>query len=210
MIQPYRKLIRRAHEIALLASAGELLSWDLETYLPSRGVDFRAEQLAGFGGQTHRLFIAKKVGDWISACEQHGFPPESDEAANVREWRRRYDRATKLPTRLVEKFQRVGTHAREAWRQARQQSDFNLFKPHLKKLLVLNRQMADCWGFSESPYDALMEEYEPGGRASQVRALFAKLRPAIVSLLRPAIEYSNSVPENLLDGDYSISAQFPD
>ncbi len=207
MIQSYKKLIKRAHEIALLASASELLSWDLETYLPSRGVDFRAEQLAGFGGQTHRLFIAKKVGDWISACEQHGFAPDSDEAANVREWRRRYDRATKLPTRLVEKFQRVGTHAREAWRQARNQSDFNLFKPHLKKLLALNRQMADCWGFSESPYDALMEEYEPGGRASQVRALFAKLRPAIVSLLGPAIEYSNSVPENLLDGDYPISAQ---
>jgi len=207
MIQPYKKLIKRAHEIALFASAGELLSWDLETYLPSRGVDFRAEQLAGFSGQTHRLFIAKKVGDWISACEQHGFPPESDEAANVREWRRRYDRATKLPTRLVEKFQRVGTHAREAWRQARQQPNFNLFKPHFKKLVGLNRQMADCWGFSESPYDALMEEYEPGGRASQVRALFAILRPAIVSLLGPAIEYSNAVPEDLLDGNYPISAQ---
>src|SRR5436190_4905599 len=207
MIQPYTKLIKRAREIALLASAGELLSWDLETYLPSRGVDFRAEQLAGFGGQTHRLFIAKKVGDWISACEQHGFRAESDEAANVREWRRRYDRATKLPTRLVEKFQRVRTHAREAWRQARQASNFDLFKPHLKKLVALNIQMADCWGFQESPYDALIDEYEPGERASRVRTLFAELRPAIVSLLEPALERSKSVRHNLLEGDYPVPAQ---
>src|SRR6059036_2622321 len=136
--RPYQKLIKRSREIALIASASELLSWDLETYLPKKGVDFRAEQLAHLSGQAHRLFIAKKVGDWISACEQHDFNQESDELANVREWRRRYDRATKLPTRLVEKFQRVRTHAREAWRQARQQSDYKLFKPHLQKLLVLN------------------------------------------------------------------------
>jgi carboxypeptidase Taq len=207
MIDPYKKLIKRAREIALVASAGELLSWDLETYLPTKGVGYRAEQLAHLGGHTHRLFIAKKVGDWITACEHHGFPPESDEAANVREWRRRYDRATKLPTRLVEKLQRVRTHAREAWRQARQQSAFGLFKPHLKKLLEINRQMADCWGFQESPYDALMDEYEPGMRASQVRALFAELRPSIVSVLGTALERSAAVPQDLLRGNYPVAAQ---
>jgi carboxypeptidase Taq len=207
MIDPYKKLVKRAREIALLSSANELLSWDLETYLPARGVEFRAEQLAHLSGEAHRLFIAKKVGDWISACEQHAFEPQSDEAANVREWRRRYDRATKIPTRLVEKFQRVRTHARDAWRRARQDSDFALFRPHLEKLVSLNIEMANYWGFPESPYDALMDEYEPGERASQVRTLFAELRPAIVSLLQPAVEGSSSVPPNLLDGTYPIAAQ---
>jgi carboxypeptidase Taq len=206
-LNAYKKLVNRAREIALVSSANEVLSWDLETYLPARGVDFRAEQLAYLTGQAHRLFIAKKVGDWISDCEQHGFKPESDEAANVREWRRRYDRATKLPTRLVEKFQRVRTHAREAWRKARQNSDFDLFKPHLKKLVALNIQMADYWGYQESPYDALMDEYEPGERASQVQALFAELRPAVVSLLQPAVERSNAVPRDLLDRHYPVPAQ---
>jgi carboxypeptidase Taq len=207
MFVPYQKLIDRSREIALVASAGELLSWDLETYLPRKGVDFRAEQLAHLSGHTHRLFIAKKVGDWISACEQHGFAAESGEAANVKEWRRRYDRATKIPTRLVEKLQRVRTHAREAWREARQQSDYSKFKPHLKKLVTINKQMADCWGYQESPYDALMDEYEPGAQASQVRALFGQLRPQIVSLLGPAVERSAAVPENFLEGNYPILAQ---
>src|ERR1044071_6402471 len=103
MIVFYNKLLKRSREIALVSSASEMLSWDLETYLPAKGVDFRAEQLAHLGGHTHRLFTAKKVGDWISACEQHGFASESDEAGNVREWRRHYDRATQLPTRLGDK-----------------------------------------------------------------------------------------------------------
>ncbi len=175
--------------------------------MPPKAIAFRSEQLAYLSGRAHRLFTARKVGDWLSACEQHGFAPDSDEAANVREWRRLYDRATKLPAPLEEKFERTRAHAREAWRKARQESDFQLFKPHLEKLLALNRQKADCWGFAESPYDALAEGYEPGMRASQLRALFAELRPAIGTILGPALERSAATPPDLLRGDYPIPAQ---
>jgi carboxypeptidase Taq len=204
---PYRKLLKRSREIASAFYAAETLNWDVETYMPPKGVDFRAEQLAYLGGHTHRLFTGKVVGDWLAACEQHGFAPESPEAANVREWRRRYDRATKLPASLVEKFQRARTHAREVWKEARQRSDFKLFKPHLQKLLDLNLQRAERWGFQEAPYDALLDEFEPGMRAGQVRALFAELRPAIGEVLRLALERSASIPENVLNSNYPVAAQ---
>jgi carboxypeptidase Taq len=204
---PYKKLCRRSREIAWVAGAAEALTWDIETYMPPKAIDFRAEQLAHLSGHTHRLFTAKKVGEWISACEQNGFAPDSPEAANIREWRRLYDRASKLPARLVEKFERTRAHAREAWRKARQNSEFRIFKPHLEKLLLLNRQKADCWGFEESPYDALADGYEPGIRASQLRALFAELRPAIGEVLGPALEHSATIPPDLLQGHYPIPAQ---
>ena len=203
----YRKLVKRARQVSWLSGTAELLSWDLETYMPSKALDFRGEQLAYLGGQAHRLFTAKTVGAWITACEQHGFAPDSDEAANLREWRRRYDRATKLPTALVEKFERTRAHAREAWKEARRRSEFKIFKPHLQKLLDLNRQRADCWGYQESRYDALLDEYEPGARAGQLRSLFAELRPAIGSILEPALERSAAVPPDLIEGDYPIAAQ---
>ena len=204
---PYRKLLKRSREIAWVFHASEALNWDIETYMPPRGLDFRAEQLAHLGGHAHRLFTGKIVGDWLAACEQQGFAPESPEAANVREWRRRYDRATRLPASLVEKFQRARTHAREAWKEARERSEFKIFKPYLQKLLDLNRQRAERWGFQESPYDALLDEYEPGMRAGQLRTLFAELRPAIGAVLAPAVERSAAVPPDLLAGDYPIPAQ---
>jgi len=204
---PYRKLLKRAREISLFAGASEVLSWDAETYMPQKAVDFRAEELAALGGHTHRLFTARKVGDWIQECEQQGFAADSPEGANLREWRRRYDRATKIPTRLVEKFERTRTHAREAWKEARSKSKFRIFKPHLQKLLDLNRQRADAWGYQESPYDALLEEYEPGMRVSNLRTLFAELRPAISSIVGPATKRSKSIPADILDGDYPIAAQ---
>jgi carboxypeptidase Taq len=203
----YKKLLRRAREIALATSAASALTWDQETYMPPKSLPYRAEQLAWLTGHAHRQFIARQVGQWISECEQHGFAPQAAEAGNLREWRRQYNRATKLPTRLVEKLERVRAHAREAWRQARQQSDFALFKPHLDKVLDLTRQMADCWGYTESPYDALVEGYEPGATAAQLRQLFSELRPAIASVLGPAAAKSAAVPPDLLKGDYPVPAQ---
>ena len=204
---PYKKLVKRSHEIALATSTAQAMSWDQETYMPPKALPYRAEQLAWLGGHAHKRFIAGQVGEWISECEQDGLAPESAASGNVREWRRNYDRATKVPTRLVEKLERVRAHAREAWKQARQQNKFSLFRPHLDKVLALAKQMTDCWGYKESPYDALVEGYEPGATASQLRQIFSELRPAITSVLRPAVAKSAHVPKDLLKGDYSVAAQ---
>jgi len=204
---PYRKLLKRARRIALFSGAAELLNWDEETYMPPKALEFRAEELACLSGHTHRLFTARQTGQLIGACEQHGFAAESPEAANIREWRRRYDRATKLPARLVEKFERTRAHAREVWKQARQKSNFKPFRPYLKKLIDLNRQRAEAWGYEESLYDALLEEYEPGTRVSQLRPMFAELRAAIGPILQAAQERSAAIPAGILDGDYAIADQ---
>lgn len=203
----YKKLRKRAREVALASSASSALGWDMETYMPPKSLPYRAEQLAWLGGLAHRKFVAAQVGEWIAACEQQGFAADSDEGANVREWRRMYDRATKVPTRLVEKLERTRATAGQAWKKARQDSSFALFKPHLDKLLAIAKQMADCWGFKESPYDALMDGYEPGATASQVKQLFAELEPVIASVLAAARVKSESVSANLLDGHYPVAAQ---
>lgn len=204
---PYKKLRQRAREISFYTSSAAALSWDLETYMPPQALAFRAEQLAHLGSEAHRMFTAKKVGQLIGECEQRGFAPNTGEAANVREWRKQYDRATKVPVRLVEKMERVRALAREAWKTARAESKFRLFRPHLQKIVALNKQMADCWGFAESPYDALVEGYETGVTAAQLRTLFATLRPALVSVLGAAREQSAAVPADLLAGHYPVAAQ---
>ncbi len=175
--------------------------------MPPKALPYRAEQLAWLSGQAHRRFTASKVGELIAECEQAGFQPESDEAANVREWRRLYDRATKVPPHLVERLERTCAHAREAWREARKQSQFKLFKPHLDKILSLTRQMANCWGYAQSPYDALLDGYEPGATAGALGQTFSELRGALATVLPPAMERSAAVPGDSLKGNYPVAAQ---
>ncbi|HWQ92487.1 MAG TPA: carboxypeptidase M32, partial [Clostridia bacterium] len=68
----YKKLLERAREIALVSGAAETLGWDTETYMPPKALGFRAEELGYLGGHAHRLFTARRVGEWIAECEQHG------------------------------------------------------------------------------------------------------------------------------------------
>lgn len=207
LLAPYQNLLKRSRELALVDCASSLLNWDEETYMPRKALPFRAEQAAFFSGWSHRQFTAPEVGDWIKACEDHGFGPDSDEAVNVREWRRSYDRATKLPPELVEEFNRTTTLARDAWAEARKRSEFAGFQPHLEKLLHLSRQMADQWGYAECRYDALLEGHERGARTAELKTLFSELRPAIVGVLGPAVEKSRGISETLLEADYPIAAQ---
>ena len=205
--QPYSNLLVRARDLSFVDSASALMHWDEETYMPRAALAFRAEQVAFLSGWSHRQFISPEVGDWIKVCEDHGFAAESDEAANVRNWRWAYDRATKLPPELVEEFNRASMLAREAWVDARERSEFARFQPHLETLLGLTRRMADHWGYAACRYDALLEGHERGARAADLKALFDELRPAIVSVLGPAMEQSRSVPEDALDSAYPIPAQ---
>ena len=102
----YDKLVALCGDLALLQDTAALLSWDQETMLPRRGVAYRARQMAWIGGERHRRFTAPEVGDWIAACEEAGGDASGNgsRAANIREWRHHYDRATRLPVELGHKL----------------------------------------------------------------------------------------------------------
>lgn len=206
---PYDHLITRAKEIALNNAAVGLLNWDRETYMPKNGLAYRAQQLGYFAQRTHELFTSSEVDYWLNACEQQeAYQNGSVEAANVREWRRQYDRLAKVPSSLVEEFERVRAHANAAWVDAREKNDFKAFAPHLEKVFELTRQMGELWGYKEVPYDALLDGYETNATTSHLSKVFSTLRPALVEMLEPAKDRSDKlVSQEVLKGHYPMEKQ---
>jgi carboxypeptidase Taq len=208
----YASLEQRSREIALYASTGSLLSWDQETNIPPKANAYRAEQLSQLAGLTHRLGTSTEVGDWIKSCEDN-LPASADpdenarRAVNVREWRRDYDRATKLPNRLVEELARTSSLAREAWVQARAASNFAAFAPWLEKILALTREQAECWGYTTCAYDAMLESYEPGARAAELAPLFADLQKELTPLLPRLQKITGAVDPARLRGSFPTAGQ---
>ena len=96
---------------------------------------------------------------------------------NVREIRRAYDRAVKLPQRLVEELARVTSVAQQVWQEARKADDFAAFRPSLEKIVALKREEAQAVGYKGVPYDALLDEYEPGADTAEITRVFAALAP---------------------------------
>ncbi len=206
--EAYAELVRRSREVALVHSCSAVLGWDQQTYMPRGGANLRGDQLALLAGVGHQKATAAVIGELLHQVEGSSVvaDPESIEAANVRELRHGYDRATKLPARLVEELARVTTLAQEVWQEARAKNQFGSFRPLLEQILALKREEAAAVGFKEHPYDALLDEYEPGATAAGVRVVFAELEKELVPLIRAAAEKAPS-PTNVLSRDFPVDRQ---
>ena len=207
--EAYAELLTRSRETSLLRSCAGVLDWDQQTYMPKAGAALRGDQLALLASMAHKQAIDPAFGELLLAVEATPFvaDPDSIEAANVREWRHGYDRATKIPGRLVEELAKATAQAQPAWQQARSKNDFATFLPHLDKVLALKREEANAVGFAAHPYDALLDEYEPGASAAEVRAVFADLSKELVPLIRAIADSGKSPRTDILNREYPIERQ---
>jgi len=184
----YQQLIKRHRDAELLASSGSILGWDQETMMPAGGLEHRSRQLEQIARLVHGMMVDPRVGDLLAECEADGelnADPISVEAVNIREIRRGYDRATRLPESLVGEIAKTSSLAQHEWAEARAASDFARFRPVLSSMLALLRRKAECLGFPEGgeAWDALADEYEPGSTAKEVEAVFAPLKPRLQTLV---------------------------
>ncbi len=209
----YRALLRELREVALLSSVSSLLSWDEQTHMPPRAAPHRADQAATLASLRHARLTSPRVGDLLaeaeaalSADERAG---DGDAAANLRDTRRRYERERRLPPALVEELSRTEVLAQQAWAEARRTSDFPAFEPWLARTLDLKRRQAECVGYAATgdPYDALLDEYEPGETADRLAGVFDALRGPLVELVAAVADSPRKAPAELLSRHYPAEAQ---
>lgn len=108
---------------------------------------------------------------------------EESQRATVRILKREYDRATKLPDKLVKELAQVTGVAYQAWTEAKPISDFAAFQPHLEKIVELKKEQADAIGFERERYDALLDMYEPGMTSTEVEAMFSQLTEGLAPVV---------------------------
>jgi carboxypeptidase Taq len=177
----YQQLLALSREASLLSATSALLAWDQETYMPTGAGERRADQLELMAGLSHERATDVRIADWLSQCANA--PGDESQQAAVREMQRDYDRATKLPGKLVAELAATESRAQQAWASARGASDFAEFQPWLEKMVALQQQKADCLKQDgQTRWDALADLYEPGMRAADLKKLFAPLRLRLVAL----------------------------
>src|SRR5262249_4687947 len=113
----------------------------------------------------------------------------------------------KLPKELVEELARVTTRAQQVWQEARQRSDFKAFQPWLEKIVALKRQEAAAIGYKKVPYDALLDEYEPGATTDEITRAFAERRQELVRLVEGIPASGKKPPREILEREYPVDRQ---
>jgi carboxypeptidase Taq len=181
------RLSARFARIAALDEAAGILHWDASVMMPAGGAAARGEQLATLAGLSHELLTAPEVAADLAVATAEGDWP----AANLRLMRRAHARAACLPTELVERSTRANAACEKLWRRAKAAADFALVTQALTDVLACQREIAARLSdaLSLSPYDALIDGYQPGVTAAEIEPVFA----AYEAFLRDALPRAEAI-----------------
>ena len=172
-------------QIEDLGVAARVLEWDQLVMMPRGGAETRAEGLATIERLSHELFVRDEIGELLErlAPEVADLDPDSDEACLVAVTQRDWEKARRVPTELRGEMTKLASEGMEAWAVARENDDYTSFRPWLDKALELKHRYIACFPEANEPYDALLDDFEPGMRTEEVRRVFERLRPALRDLV---------------------------
>ncbi|WP_077299733.1 carboxypeptidase M32 [Virgibacillus pantothenticus] len=168
-------------EIDYYREALMLIHWDMRTKIPNKGVEQRSEVAGFLGEKIHQLQTSNQMEEFIGELKHRSEDPILVKTLEVCE--EELERNKQIPHPLYKEFMVTQTKAEAIWQQAREDADFNLFQPYLKKLVDYNRDFASYWGYEDNIYDALLHKFEPGITAEALDHVFPDLRKSLLSLL---------------------------
>ena len=206
-MQAYDDFLLRVQDIHRFSSLQGHLGWDQEVLMPPKGGESRGEILAWLAGKRHEHLTEPEMGSLLLRLESEEL--DVDQSANVREMRRAYDQAVKLPKEFVEAFAKARSASLVAWQEARAASDFSMFKETLETLIEMTRTKIAYLGVTSTPYDVLLDEYEVGMTVADYDPLFKGLKERLVPLLQSITNaQQHQTPPQLPDRlRFSIPAQ---
>ena len=201
--ETYKAFEDRVRKLTLVGDAAGVLRWDQEVVMPEGGTPARSQQLSTLSSIEHEILTDEATGAHLDALEEADL--EGDRAAVVREVRRRYDRADRVPTDLVERISAATSDAHPVWTEAKAEDDFEHFAPTLSELVDLRRQHAEHIDPDRDPYAVLFDEYEPYlplETAERVLDRLAEELPPMVAAIREADPVADP-----FDGEYPEADQ---
>ena len=207
MEQRFADLKGRLAEIHDLRRALEILFWDQTVMMPPGGDSVRGAQLTTLDRIAHEKFISPEIGELLDglADYEQQLDYDSDEASLIRTTRRDWRKASQVPAELAAEITGAAAEAHNVWAKAREESDYELFLPHLERAVELKRRYIDCFEGYDEPYDVLLDNFEPGMKTAEVRTVLDDLKAELVPLIAEVGSVDGD--DAFMEGPWPVDAQ---
>jgi len=188
-LSPYQQLEQEFRRLYALRSTISLLRWDAAVMMPPASVEQRGEQLAVLASECHAVLTAPRIPRLLDRAGANADGLSEWQRANLVRMRREHDHAIATPNALITRLAKATAVAEARWRDAKQQSNFALFAPHLEDILNLVRERSRLLGqaLQLESYDALVDEFSPGLTTAEIDQVFSNLAQRLPALIQQAI-----------------------
>ncbi len=209
-MKQYEKLVSEVKSIAQFGTAIGIVNWDLQTQMPPKGLQQRSEQLAVMSKILHNMSTNPEIDTLLTTLEAKINSLNDIQKREVELFRRNWNRRIKVPDDLVVAEIKQRTIATASWKKAKATNDWNLFEPELEKILEMSRRKAEIIMEpvgAKTPYDALMDNYEPKMSAENVSSVFSELRTRLVPLVKKYSDICREVSDDFMSRKVPIEHQ---
>lgn len=201
----YRQMLGVMHTVKDLNAASAVLGWDQETYMPEGSGAARAEQISTLDTLAHTELTSTRSRDLVEKVRE--IDGDDVRSRLVKLFIKEYDKASKLPESLVRETSKACALAQESWKKAKSEKRFDIFSADLEHLIGLKSQAAECYGYAENRYDALLDLFEPGITVNQLRPIFSRLREGTDNVLKAIRSSQVEVSSGLLMQQFDCDRQ---
>ncbi|WP_223069425.1 carboxypeptidase M32 [Paenibacillus caui] len=196
-------------KIVHFASVSGLLEWDQKVMAPKKGRAIFAKAIGTIRTEAFKCKVSDEMKQLLHTLSATDVYDKLDDIsrAQVRERKAEYERSQKIPEDMYRDYVVLTAKANDAWEEAREKDDFSIFLPFLKQIVEYNRKAAQIYGYEHHPYDALLDEYEPGLTTQVLDPLFAELRKSSVNLLEKIKKSTNQPSPEIFEQKYDVQKQ---
>ena len=190
-----------------LGHLGALAGWDQAAMMPPKGNAARGAALAELQVVMHQMLADTALPGLLQTASIE--PLDALQQANLHEMRRDWTLSTCLPERLVQAQSLATSRCEHAWRSQRQNNDWAGFLDNFREVVNNAREEAQILSQAQgiSPFDALMDKYEPGSRSADIDALFADVKSWLPDLVQRVLAKQASEPVPSPVGPFPIERQ---
>lgn len=207
---PYARAAAKFALSCKLASIEALIDWDAQTNMPKGGSWARGEQRGALAEVMSDLTGTAEIGALLDEAQGYANVLGDAERANLAEMRRLYAHRAAVPTELVVERARISQALQATWLDAKKNNDWASFAPGFKKLMAIHKEVAAAKSaaLGLAPYDAMMDEQDPGLTSAIIDPIFDDLAASLPGLLAQVRERQASWPAVIdFTGDFSVATQ---
>ncbi|NIO87689.1 MAG: carboxypeptidase M32 [Candidatus Aminicenantes bacterium] len=201
-------------EIKKINSIVSVLQWDQDTYMPEGSGDIRAEHISYLSTMAHNIQTSDKFKSELQKVVdmKTGDPLEQDVDKETRRllyliWKD-YKDAAALPPEFVKELSLHSSKSQQVWAKARQENDYKTFAPYLEKMVQLKKQEAEYYGYETTPYDSLLDKFEPRMTSERVTILFDEMRDRLIQLVKNIKNSGMVIDEGPLKQSFDVDKQW--
>ena len=201
------ELLELQKKIKAYSYASAMFEWDQATGASRKGIGTRAIARGVLAGDIYAIQTSDQMKGILEKLEANKEVLDQVTLAMVRECRKDYDDNTKIPKEEVIQYTQLIANAESAWEDAKNQDDFEIFKPHLEEIVSYSRKFIAYRGYSGHPYNRALDDFEPGMRVEMLDRFFDELKETVIPLVKQIKEMGQAIDDGFLNQAFDCKVQ---